>query len=173
MIETGDRQKSVHDLNSDLFAPEDDGRHRSPAEARKKAMDYLARREYGAQELTKKLESAGFDGAVAAQATRSLRDDGLQDDRRFVESFIQSRVNQGKGPQRIVADLMLRAIQGELIEIVLSECEADWYKLARDVRKKKFGQNLPLEFKEKARQMRFLQYRGFEQSHIQSALRAD
>ncbi|MDH3812818.1 MAG: RecX family transcriptional regulator, partial [Gammaproteobacteria bacterium] len=34
---------------------------------------------------------------------------------------------------------------------------------------KKFGTSAPSDFKEKARQMRFLQYRGFEQDHIQSA----
>ena len=33
----------------------------------------------------------------------------------------------------------------------------------------KFGANIPKDFKAKARQMRFLQYRGFEQDHVQAA----
>jgi len=44
--------------------------------------------------------------------------------------------------------------------------------LATEVRLKKFGTAEPRDFKEKARQMRFLQYRGFEQEHIQAALTA-
>ena len=39
----------------DLFQPEEDDRFADPIEARKKAMDYLARREYGQTELVKKL----------------------------------------------------------------------------------------------------------------------
>ena len=44
------------------------------------------------------------------------------------------------------------------------------FALAVEIRTKKFGAELPAAFKEKARQMRFLQYRGFEQEHIQSAM---
>ena len=41
--------------------------------------------------------------------------------------------------------------------------------MAREIRAGKFGNEAPTDFKEKARQMRFLQYRGFESDHIQSA----
>jgi len=46
----------------------------------------------------------------------------------------------------------------------------DWFELARQVRVRKFGENLPAEFAEKARQMRFLQYRGFDAEQIQVAV---
>ncbi|MDH3756503.1 MAG: recombination regulator RecX [Gammaproteobacteria bacterium] len=139
-------------------------------EARKKAMDLLARREHGRAELECKLVARGFGKDVAADALRQLADEGLQSDRRFVESFVQSRINQGKGPLRIHADLGQRGIAAGLIDEVLEEAGEDWYALARDARLKKFGRSRPAEFRDKARQMRFLQYRGFEPDQIQAAV---
>jgi regulatory protein len=165
-----DAEKSVHELNADLFEPEEAGRFHDPKEARKKAMDYLARREYGRQELVGKLCSAGFDAEVANAAVERLRSDGLQDDRRFVEGFAQSRISQGKGPLRVHAELRQRGIDAALVDEVLQDLASRWIELAREVRRKKFGETVPGNFAEKARQMRFLQYRGFSQSQIESAV---
>lgn len=132
-------------------------------------MDFLARREYGQTELIKKLADKGFERHVAAQAITQLTDEGLQSDQRFAESFVQSRISQGKGPVRIRLDLGQRGISDSTIEIAIEEADPDWRVLAREQRHKKFGASSPSDFKEKARQMRFLQYRGFEQDHIQSA----
>ena len=140
------------------------------SKARKKAMDLLARREHGRTELERKLTAAGFDADVAADAVQQLGEEGLQSDLRFVESFVQSRVNQGKGPVRIHADLGERGIAAALVEAVLEETDPDWYELAREIRLKKFGPERPGEFTEKARQMRFLQYRGFEPDQVQAAV---
>ena len=169
MTGAADSPRSVNELNSDLFAAEQDDRFQNPVDARKKAMDYLARREYGARELERKLAKAGFDPQVATDAVGQLQSDGLQDDRRFVESFASSRISQGKGPARILQELKQRGIESHLIENVLAELSVDWFALAREVRHKKFGQAMPGDFKEKAKQMRFLQYRGFEQSQLQAA----
>ncbi len=147
-------------------------RFSNPVEARKKAMDYLARREHARGELARKLETAGFEADIAEDAIRRLAEEGLQSDRRFVESFVQSRINQGKGPVRIHADLGERGIASGLIDEILGDSGEDWYELARKIRVKKFGSALPVDFKEKARQMRFLQYRGFEPDQIQRAVSA-
>ena len=162
--------KSINELNSDLFSEQPDDRFQNPLEARKKAMDYLARREYGQRELENKLVKAGFDPDVSVSAVDQLNSDGLQDDRRFAEAFARSRVNQGKGPARVLGDLGQRGVASSLTEEVLEEMSVDWFSLAAEVRQKKFGPAGPTDFKEKARQMRFLQYRGFEQSHIQAAV---
>ena len=139
-------------------------------EARKKAMDLLARREHARSELERKLALAGFDADVTADVLQQLADEGLQSDRRFVESFVQSRINQGKGPLRIHADLGQRGIATGMIDDVLEEAGEDWYALAKETRARKFGPSQPEEFPEKARQMRFLQYRGFEPDQIQAAV---
>ena len=139
-------------------------------EARKKAMDLLARREHGVAELEKKLAASGFEADVAADAVHQLREEGLQSDRRFAESLVQSRINQGKGPLRIQADLGERGIPAALSDEIIAAAAPDWYALAKDVRSKKFGTEAPSDFKEKARQMRFLQYRGFGPDQIQAAV---
>ena len=133
-------------------------------------MDYLARREHGRGELVDKLVRFGFGNDIADIAVTQLIDDGLQSDERFAEAFVRSRINQGKGPARIRQELTERNLNASLIEETIQAADADWFGLARDVRSKKFGDGLPQEFSEKARQMRFLQQRGFETAHIQAAV---
>ena len=161
--------KSINEVINDLVPPDEVDRFADPKEARKKAMDLLARREHAFDELCRKLEKAGFDADVAADAIARLRDEGLQSDERFVDSFVQSRINQGKGPERIRAELGQKGVRDAVIEQALENSGADWYAMAREIRVGKFGAESPADFKEKARQMRFLQYRGFETDHIQSA----
>ena len=149
-----------------------DDKFSNPVEARKKAMDYLARREHGRSELINKLSKFGFQAATADDAVAQLVDDNLQSDQRFVEAFIISRINQGKGPLKIRADLRARDIEGGIVDIGLEDAEQDWYASARAVREKKFGPDYPADYSEKARQMRFLQSRGFDTDHIQAAVSA-
>ena len=135
-------------------------------------MDYLARREHGRGELLNKLTAFGFDAEIAEQAVARLTEDGLQSDERFAEAFVRSRISQGKGPAKIRADLRERGLASGAIDVAIDDADEDWYALARDVRLKKFGPAAPTEFKAKARQMRFLQSRGFEPDQIQSAVSA-
>ena len=165
--------KPVHEDISDLLSDEEEDRFSCPKEIRKKAMDFLARREYGLAELTKKLADKGYKRSVVEDELARLNDEGLQSDSRFAEAFVQSRINQGKGPVRIRADLAGRGVRDGKIDGALEAAPCDWFELAAGERRKKFGSAAPADFKEKARQMRFLQYRGFEQDHIQAAVGPD
>jgi len=135
-------------------------------------MDFLARREYGQEELVRKLTTAGFVADIAMTEVDRLTEDGLQSDTRFAGSFVQSRINQGKGPIRISEELKEKGLGGADIEQAIEDSEQDWYALAREVRVRKFGDDLPTDFPEKARQMRFLQYRGFSSDQVQAAVSA-
>ena len=161
--------KPVHEEIRDLLSPEEEDRFACPKEIRKKAMDFLARREYGQDELVRKLADKGYKRTVVEDEVARLADEGLQSDTRFAESFVQSRISQGKGPVRIRADLSQRGIREGILDAALEAADVDWFELAVAERVKKFGSDAPTDFREKARQMRFLQYRGFEQDHIQSA----
>jgi regulatory protein len=161
--------KPVHEEIRDLLSPEEEDRFSCPKEIRKKAMDFLARREYGQDELVRKLADKGYKRTVVEDEVARLTEEGLQSDTRFAESFVQSRISQGKGPVRIRADLSQRGVRDGVLEGALEAADVDWFELAIGERVKKFGSDVPTDFKEKARQMRFLQYRGFEQDHIQSA----
>ena len=165
-------RESINELNADLFQPETVDRFSDPKEIRKKAMDYLARREYGRRELVRKLANAGYDASLSDAAVTQLATEGLQNDRRFIESFLQSRAGQGKGPVRIELELSERGLDSGEVAEAIQASDHDWFELARDARRKKFGSERPGDFKIKAKQMRFLQYRGFEQAHIQAAVSA-
>ena len=163
---------SINELITDLVVDDEVGRSHDPLAARRKAMDLLARREHSRDELLKKLRKSGFDENVSLDAIEKLAKEGLQSDRRFVEAFVQSRIRQGKGPMRIRADLSQRGVRDPVIHEALSEADADWSSLAIDVRRKKFGDGKPSDLKDKARQMRFLQYRGFESDQVRAAIDA-
>jgi len=163
-------QPTLHEEISDLLAVEEEDRYSCAKEARKKAMDFLARREYGQKELIRKLADRGFDRGTAEQAIVKLTRDGLQNDQRFAESFVQSRISQGKGPVRIRLELAERGIGDAAIGLAIEAANVNWHALARDIRFRKFGREKPADFKAKAKQMRFLQYRGFEPDHIQVAV---
>ena len=132
-----------------------------PVYARKTAMDYLARREHSKQELTRKLNARGFDAAVVEATLASLIADDLLSDSRFAEAFVHSRFQRGSGPQKIHAELRERGIEDSLISASVEVFDGQWRERIREVREKKFGADPPRDFKERSRQMRFLQQRGF------------
>jgi len=137
-----------------------------PLYLRKIAMDCLARREHGEQELARKLGSRGFDADMVAIAVADLKADGLLSDTRFAEAFVNSRFQRGSGPQKIVAELRERGIDADLISLCVEAYGDQWRQRVREVRKKKFGADLPANFRERSRQMRFLQQRGFTAEQI-------
>jgi regulatory protein len=73
---------------------------------------------------------------------------------------------------RIAADLRRRGLAAELIDAAL-ESGPDWKALARKVCRARFGLEPPTSWAQRARQARFLQYRGFSSDHIRAATGAD
>jgi len=67
---------------------------------------------------------------------------------------------------RIQAELRQRGIDDELIADHVDPHEQQWSDSIRDVWHKRFGDNIPADIKERARQTRFLQYRGFTSEQI-------
>ena len=165
--------QALHEEINDLLSDGEEDRFSCPKEIRKKAMDFLARREYGQTELIRKLADKGYVFRLVDEQIQRLTEECLQSDDRFAEAFVQSRINQGKGPVRIRLDLGQRGISDAVIEMAIEASAADWHGLASEVRLRKFGDAAPADFKAKAKQMRFLQYRGFEQDHVQGAFRRE
>lgn len=136
-------------------------------------MDLLARREYGQQELIRKLVTRGCPAALAESVVAELLAKRLVSDERLVEALIATRRNQGHGPLRIRKDLREKGVAVELIDAWLDERDPDWLVLMEQVRRQKFGAALPTEFTERARQARFLQTRGFGAEQIMKVLNTD
>ena len=127
------------------------------------ALNMLIRREHSRLELTKKLQQKEFSDEDITHSISLLIEQKYQSDERFSESFIHMRFGQGKGPILIAFELKDRGIN----DFNLSTY--DWFDLAKEVRRKKFGMNIPADFKEKAKQKRFLQSRGFNSDQINKA----
>jgi len=138
----------------------------SVAQARNSAIGYLSIREHASDELRHKLLKKGFAASVIDKVVIQLQTDNLLSDERFVESYVRIRINKGFGPLRIQQELRERGISDEL----LNGLDEAWVTRARLARQKRFGQELPQGKRELAKQIRFLQYRGFTTSQIQGAL---
>jgi len=142
----------------------------TPAAVRRAAMDLLARREHGRMELSRKLRSRGASADLIEPALERLADEGLLSEARYLESFVRMRANAGYGPLRIREELTQRGLPREDIEQALRDSGFDWSEQLRDVWLRKFGE-LPGDQRERARQGRFLSYRGYPLDLIGRLLR--
>jgi regulatory protein len=101
----------------------------------------------------------------------TLSREGLQSDERFAESFVHHSINKGQGPNKIYQELRQRGIDSMLIEQYLESESIDWLSLAEEARLKKYGESLPDDYQNKAKQSRFLYSRGFTSEQISQALK--
>ncbi len=135
------------------------------------AMDALARREHSRHELYARLKARCADSADDLERVLDdLEADGLLCDRRFAEAYIRSRIGRGQGMVRIRHELRNRGVAAAVIEESLAAADVDWYQLATEVLVRRFGRQVPADYKERARCMRFLQQRGFANDEIRGAL---
>ncbi len=146
------------------------------------AFYYLSRREYGKAELKQKLIDKEQDPEKIDALLDEFEEKGYQSDYRTTLMLIRENIRKGRGRSRIKQAFYQKKIAmpsniDELIDMANTESEefrefvddsadnlvdgVDWLKLAVVARTKKYGDDIPTEQKDKARQLRFLQYRGF------------
>ena len=141
-------------------------------EVKRIAINLLARREHSKHELQNKLKRHAFDISTIDLVLNELAANRQQSDERFTEAYINSRINRGYGPIRIQQELRERGIKDNtLFEKYLLDNNEKWHQLANDVRLKRFGLKLPNNFKDRAKQMNFLRYRGFTQEQIHETIK--
>jgi regulatory protein len=143
----------------------------NPVAVRRAAMDLLARREHSRVELTRKLRKRGAPAELVDSVLRQLAEDGLLSESRYLESYVSSRARAGYGPQRIREELGQRGLQHEDVEQAMQQSGIDWSNNLRDVWQRKFCGQLPADSRERARQGRFLAYRGYSLEMIGRLLR--
>jgi len=135
------------------------------------ALGMLARREHSCFQINKKLQQKGFAAELIKAAITKLCADGSLDDARFAEIYTRSLKAKGYGPLRIQHALKESGIKADLIDENIESQAYDWKQHAIQVREKRFGVKLPNTPAEKARQARFMQYRGFSFATIKDALK--
>ena len=144
-----------------------------PVDIRYAAIDFLSRREHSRTELLQKLNRRFPDNALIETVLDELVEEGLQSDERYVEMFIRQRANRGYGPLRIRQEMREKGIQRDLVENHLYSEEWGWLQMAVATRQKKFGLDKAKDFKTQAKQMRFLQYRGFDSDTVRKVVMSE
>ena len=136
-------------------------------------MRLLARREHSVEELRRKLLSKGYLPETLDPVIQKLAGKRLVSDERFISTFVHHHAKRGQGPVRIRAELRQQGIADSQVEEALRSPGFDWVQLAREVRRRKFGASAPRSLGERAKQARFLQYRGFDAEQLRAAFREE
>jgi regulatory protein len=146
--------------------------HTDAQAARAAAIALLARRDFASGELRQRLRAKAFDDSAVAAAIAELTREGVLNDERYAQNYVVWHAGRGQGPIRIAAELRRQGLAAALVDAALAG-GPDWRALAAKARSRRFGREPPANWPEKARQARFLRYRGFSSDHIRAATGAD
>ena len=124
-----------------------------------RALRFLARREHSRAELARKLAPHSQDPAELERVLDDLAQRGWLSDARFAEQYVHSK--RGRyGPARLRQALLARGVGREAVEAAVRDARGGEMAAAQSVWSAKFGTPPPSHV-ERARQVRFLQSRGF------------
>ena len=132
------------------------------------AFAVLTRKEYSKAELIEKLATWAMHREEVITLVEELSAQNYQSDQRVAEIMLSSQKRKGKGPNRIKMSLKTKKIDTGLILEELKE--TDWVEQAYQLKIKKYGTEIATDPKLKAKQIRFLMYRGFEMGAIMKAI---
>ena len=137
-----------------------DRKTRTPT-LRERALKLLARREHSRAELTRKLSVHAEDPGEIERVLDDCERRGWLSERRVVEQLVHARRSR-YGARRIERDLLQKGVSEDAVSAALAELKAGELGAAREVWRRKFGGRQPRGPADHARQVRFLQGRGFE-----------
>jgi len=134
--------------------------------AKSVAVRLLSRREHSAFEIRDKLQKRDFDETEIAQAIVELQQGGWLSDERFAEAYIRMRQLKGFGPIRIAMELNERGVDECIVDEYLHADDAAWQQTLEQQYRKKYRNKVIEDYNDKAKRIRFLQYRGFPLDQI-------
>jgi len=137
-----------------------------------KALTLLVRREHSARELKSKLARKGLDATESAAALADLQAKDFQNDARFGEMLVRSRIAQGYGPRWIIAELKTHGIAEAKARALIDAADPDWSALIRELVRRRYGAK-PKNLAERVKRANFLLRRGFDAATVQSTTRAE
>jgi len=129
----------------------------------------LARREYSRAELESRLIARGAPRDEAIAVLDDLVRLGYLSDERFARAFAAHNAKR-YSRRSIAGELKSKGIGSDAIETALAETEIDDTQAMEALWRRRFGRP-PADDRDKARQVRFLQSRGFSVSSILALLR--
>ena len=138
---------------------------------RRAALGLLARREHSRTELLRKLLRRFPEKlALIKEELGALSEEGLQSDRRLAEVYVRSRAAQGRGSEKIRAELREKGVGDEEITKALLNCDVNWLENLDRVSSRRFGNSSPKSITERAKRSRFFRQRGFSYDEIGTLL---
>ncbi|MDB5775161.1 MAG: recX family protein [Herbaspirillum sp.] len=143
---------------------------RPPVSLKARALRYLSMREHSRVELARKLSRYAQEDDDIEALLDTLQLANFQSQDRFAESLVHRRAHRF-GNSRIVMELKSHGLDAAAIDAAKAKLAEDEIGRACEVWRKKFSRP-PQDAAERAKQMRFLQQRGFSHSAIQAAMRA-
>ncbi len=129
--------------------------------AKSVAVRLLSRREHSALEIRDKLLKREFDEDEVAQAITELQQGGWLSDERFAEAYIRMRQLKGFGPVRIAIELNERGVEEGIVDAYMHAGDNSWQQVLEQQYRKKYKNKPVVDYNDKAKRIRFLQYRGF------------
>lgn len=134
------------------------------------AMRLLAQNEHTVRQLTTKLRKKDFDAEAIQTVLQDLQQRNLLSDERFAEQYLLMRSRKGFGPVRIAQEMHEKGVGDSLVAETMDAADIDWRALLRETLQKKYGSGAVLNYEERARRARFLEYRGFPAALIRKSL---
>lgn len=134
------------------------------------AVSLLAKKNYASGEMHRQLSRLTENTADIERVLHRLTDTHVLNDAQLLAYLFDKHVKKMHGPTRIKQEMRQKGFPAALIEQEIDKSEVDWYQLAKEARTKKFGEALPADPKEKNKQIRHLQYKGFTMDMIFEAL---
>lgn len=131
----------------------------------------LARREHSAAEIRQKLQQREFSSSEIDEVVVELQKGDWLSDERFTEAYIRSRRLKGFGPVRIAVELRERGVDETLVSRYLLADDEVWVQTMREEYQRKYRGTSYEDYQEKAKRMRFLQYRGFPLDKIHEVVK--
>ena len=138
-----------------------------------KALGLLARREHSRKELKTKLRQGGYEGEETTDAIDRLGEQHYQDDDRFAEVLLRSRISQGYGPMRLRVELKSHGLADACIRELMDEAEVDWDTSAAAQLRRRYGGAGTSDPAERNRRAQFLLRRGFAAATVRRVTHAD
>lgn len=143
------------------------------AACRHSALQLLSRRDHSEYELRQKLSIKGHSAAEIGEIVEYCRELGYLSDQRYAAGQVRQMVYKGYGELRLRQQLKEKRVQEAVIEQVLAEQTIDWFELAKQVAHKKYQLEVRVERQQYAKQVRYLQSRGFNFDQIRYALQVN
>ena len=158
--------------DSELVTPANSELAKLRIQARDKAIGLLARREHSRFELKHKLSRFQDDLDLDALIDDLVALD-LQSDSRYAGMLVRSKAMSGYGLARINQWAKQNGVANDDLYLAVEELDHDWFEAALLQRQKHFGYAAPASLQDKAKQMRYLYNRGFNQDQIHYAVDAE